>query len=343
MLKARKSNDRAAFTAALFFFFRKYLPLLFFVIASIFFTWIAYASTHPSLPCKNHPLTLYSNQCKDDLKLVFLRAIQSAKSSIFIIIYGLTDKEVIDALKAKAAEGIVVKIFYDPSGSKHLEDQLPGLALPLKSSGLMHKKILVIDHKKVLLGSANLTETSLSMHDNLVLGLYHKGLGSFFEKSLLDNYRFDIKGQPIELWSLPEPQKKALDRILSEINSAKTSLRICMFTFTNKDILQALLNAKARGVKIEVAFDYYSARGSSKETLDALKVGGVDTYTSKGGKLLHHKWCLIDSNTLILGSTNWTGAAFSKNDDCMIFLHDLTPPQKKVMEKIWNTLDFAVP
>lgn len=327
----------------MFFFFRKYLPLLFFVISSIFFTWIAYASTHPYLPSKKNPLTLYSNQCKDDLKLVFLRAIQSAKSSIFIIIYGLTDREVIDALKARVAEGIDVKIFYDPGGSKHLEEEFTGHAVALKSSGLMHKKILVIDHKKVLLGSANLTETSLSMHDNLVVGLYHKGLGSFFENSLLDNYSFDVKGQAIELWSLPEPQKKALDRILCEINNAKTSLRICMFTFTNKDILQALLDAKARGVKIEVAFDYYSARGSSKETLEALKRRGVDTYTSKGGKLLHHKWCLIDNKTLILGSTNWTGAAFSKNDDCIIFLHDLTLSQKKVMEKIWNTLDFAKP
>lgn len=318
------------------------MPLISFVVFFSFFTWIAYASTHPLLPSKKNPLTLYSNQCRDDLKLVFLHSIKDAKSSVFLIIYGLTDPDIIEALKARISQGIEVKIFYDPSGSKDLASHFPRVAFPLKSTGLMHKKILVIDHKRVLLGSANLTETSLNLHDNLVLGCYHKGLCNFLESSLSDTYVFDVQGQTLELWSLPEPEKKALAKIINAIATATKSLRICMFTFTNKEILQALLDAKKRGVTVEVAFDHYSAKGSSKETLEALTKAGIPTYVSQGGKLLHHKWCLVDEKTLILGSTNWTSAAFSKNDDCVIFLHDLNLSQKNVMKRIWNTLDLTI-
>ena len=335
MLKAKRSNNKAAYIAALFFYLRRSFILFLFIAILSFFVWVAIKSTHPCLPSEKRPLILYSNQCKDDLKLVYLRAIESANSSLFLVIYGLTAPDIIKALQKKIEEGIVVRVFYDTGGSKGIESHLPKeVAFPIKSSGLMHKKI------RVFMGSANLTESSLHMHDNLVLGCYHKGLSTFLQTSLDPSYQFTIQGQDLELWSLPEQEKKAIGRILDEINKAKNSLRVCMFTFTSKEIANALLEAKKRGVKIEVAFDFYSARGASKQNLETLQKENIATFTSKGGKLLHHKWCLIDEKTLILGSTNWTGSAFSKNDDCLIFLEGLLPQQIQMMETIWNTLDL---
>lgn len=341
MLKAKRSNNKAAYIAALFFYLRRSFILFLFIAILSFFVWVAIKSTHPCLPSEKRPLILYSNQCKDDLKLVYLRAIESANSSLFLVIYGLTAPDIIKALQKKIEEGIVVRVFYDTGGSKGIESHLPKeVAFPIKSSGLMHKKILVVDEIRVFMGSANLTESSLHMHDNLVLGCYHKGLSTFLQTSLDPSYQFTIQGQDLELWSLPEQEKKAIGRILDEINKAKNSLRVCMFTFTSKEIANALLEAKKRGVKIEVAFDFYSARGASKQNLETLQKENIATFTSKGGKLLHHKWCLIDEKTLILGSTNWTGSAFSKNDDCLIFLEGLLPQQIQMMETIWNTLDL---
>ena len=37
----------------------------------------------------------------------------------------------------------------------------------------MHQKVIVIDKKQIWLGSANLTNESLNLHNNLVSGLYH--------------------------------------------------------------------------------------------------------------------------------------------------------------------------
>lgn len=340
MQKVKRSSHKAAVSAALSPNLRKYFIISLFTASFCLFTWIAFYSVTPQLPSEKQPLLFYSNQVRNNLKLVFLRAIESAQSSIFLIIYGLTDQDILAALQKKATEGIEVRVFYDKGGSKNLSERLPtGCAYPIKSSGLMHKKILVVDDKEVFLGSANLTETSLRVHDNLVIGCYHSGLAHYIKTTPSPFYPFELQGQPLEVWSLPEQGQSALSKVIQEIQKAERSIKVCMFTFTNKEIVKALLEAKGRGVTVDVAFDYYSAKGSSKTTLEILQQHGIQTVVSKGGKLLHHKWCLIDEKTLILGSTNWTAAAFAKNDDCLIFLENLVPSQLNLINQIWNTLE----
>ncbi|MBM3208493.1 MAG: hypothetical protein FJZ57_07860, partial [Chlamydiae bacterium] len=117
MLKVKKSKDRAAPDAALPY--SKKTPLLlflFFTISSLFLSFFLYQTKQPS---ESKPLIFYSNELGDDLKLTFLQAIRSAKKSIFLIIYGLTDKDIIDTLNKKINQGIEVRIFYDIHGSKY--------------------------------------------------------------------------------------------------------------------------------------------------------------------------------------------------------------------------------
>ena len=281
---------------------------------------------------------LYSEQCGDDLKSLFLSAIYSAKTSIFILIYGLTDPEIIQALNEKYAQGVELRVFYDKGGSKNLSKQLPlNTAFAVKTSGLMHKKVLCIDDHLTFLGSANLTETSLRLHDNLVVAVENISLCHFLKRSLSSKHTLEFNDQSLEVWSLPDKKKLALKKVIEMIDNAKKSIYISMFTFTNTELCQALINAKSRGVKIRVAFDHYSAKGASKGTLENLKSNNIRTFTSSSGKLLHHKWCLIDSKTLILGSTNWTSAAFSKNDDCLLVLSPLDSRQKSMIKKIWRS------
>jgi phosphatidylserine/phosphatidylglycerophosphate/cardiolipin synthase-like enzyme len=205
----------------------------------------------------------------------------------------------------------------------------------------MHKKILVVDHEQIFTGSANLTETSLRLHDNLILGCYDTGLAHFLESSLDSFYCLHIDNQKIEFWSLPEQEQKALTRLLEEIDKAKKSIMVCMFTFTHQKIYQSLLDAKNRGVDISIAIDYYSSRGASKNIMSNLYKQGITPYIGAPGKLLHNKWCLIDEDTLILGSTNWTHSAFTKNDDSLILLPRLSPKIANYIKKIWKETEYT--
>ena len=294
-------------------------------------------TSYIKLPCPKEPILLYSNQAGCDLKALYLKAIASAKKELFLLIYGLGDSDVIESLNEKIAENIKIGIFYDPSGSKKLDRWLPkGAARAIHTSGLMHKKVLSIDNKVTLLGSANLTETSLRLHDNLVAGFYDEGLALYLKAPLAPYYALTTQEQQAEIWSLPHPMDGAINKIITLIDSAKSSIRICMFTFTHQGICIALTEAAHRGVRVEVVLDGYAAEGSSKHIAEALQAQHIVMLKAKKGKLLHHKWCLIDEKTLIMGSTNWTKAAFKKNDDTLIFLDPLTKDQLKTINTIWN-------
>lgn len=303
----------------------------------LFFLGLTFSITHPSLPSQDTPILFYSNQTGDDIKRIFQKSIQKAKHTLFLQIYGFTDSDLIEEVQKSARRGLSLNVFYDPSGSHNLNHKIHE-AIPIKCQGLMHKKILVLDHETVFIGTANLTPTSLCMHDNVVIGFYHKGLANFLENSIENELIFTIGNQKAQLWHLPDFQNQCLNSILNLIDTAKHSIQISLFTFTHPQIIKALIEAHQRGVLIEVALDFYTAKGASKKTLESLNAANIFPLISKRGKLLHHKWCLIDKSTLLLGSANWTKSAFTKNEDCLLLLYNLTKEQNTHFEKIWKDI-----
>ena len=241
--------------------------------------------------------------------------------------YAITDKSIIKALEAQNTKTVL----YDRGASL----ALPAWATPIKMPGLMHRKILVVDESQVFLGSANMTTQSLKMHGNLVVGLWDPKLAL----AIIHNIS-PFKGDTAEFWLLPDKDDKALSRLVQMLDAAKKTIRVAMFTFTHPTLAKALTDAKARGVDVQVAVDYYTAKGASLKTLNILKEGGIPILLSQGRELLHHKWAYIDEETLILGSANWTRAAFKRNADCFAILETLSAGQKKFMHKLWETIDL---
>ncbi len=239
-------------------------------------------------------------------------------------------------LTKKQAEGLHVQIFYDKKASKSLPSHLS--AYPVKSGGLMHRKILVIDDSLVLLGTANCTTQSLKMHDNLVLGIWNPELANFLQCSSEELGQFTLNGLPLSAFLLPDFEGKALQALCQRIDGAQKTMQIAMFTLTHPKILEKIITAKQRGVAVSIAIDRNAALGASKKHVEALKTAGVEMHISQGAQLLHHKWALIDEKIFILGSANWTGAAFEKNQDCLLIFDDLTPHHQKKIKKIWKKL-----
>lgn len=304
--------------------------------------WLVLAATTPSLPNSSSPLIFYSNQLRTDLKVLYCAALKEAKRSVHLQIYSLTDPEVLSLLAKKGAEGKTVAVHYDPKASGKIGNQLAPFAslYPYTGEGLMHKKILTIDEDKVFLGSANLTPSSLRMHDNLVIGIHSSPLAHFLQTAPSASLSFPIGEQRGEVWLLPEGGQEALSRLLSLIQEAKKSIYLSMFTFTHPLLNQALIQAHQRGVKVRCAFDYYSGRGASSKNLRSLQAAGIPVYLNQGPQLMHHKWALIDGSTLVAGSANWTKAAFEKNQDCFLIFSPLERSQKTFLKKMWKILEL---
>ncbi len=283
------------------------------------------------------PVQLYASICNDDLRTAFLSAIARAHSSLDVTIYSLTDPKIIEALNRQAAAGIEVRIRHDPSTSQFGFHSLSHLVncSPLKVSGLMHQKILIVDDKEVWIGSANWTTSSLKLHDNLVTSLQSRE----FARTLLaskEHHHFSLAGQRFEYWDFPRDRKPGYERLHQLLRGAEKSIRVAMYTWTHLGLADALIAAKERGVEVEVILDRGQAKGVGKKVTAALESAGIKLWVSGGGRLLHHKFAWIDEKILINGSANWTQSAFSRNRDCFLVLHDLTEDQLKKIERTWR-------
>ncbi len=296
----------------------------------------------PNLPKPGDKPVLYSNQCSHDLKITTVKALNNAKKSIHMIMFGLSDPTIIKTLKNKSKEKIPINLYYDFRSS-------PGFFLPdqkafsVQTKGLLHQKIIVIDKKIVFLGSANMTQASLSMHDNLMIGFYSPEMANF----LIGKTPFSsgylhcmVGGQDVELWLLPDHQNRALLSIKELFHSAKHNVTIAMFTLTHPLLVDEIIKAKKRGVKVSCIIDFHSAIGASAKAIEKLKNAGIIVKMNSTQKLLHHKFMYIDNKKLVCGSTNWTKSAFSQNKDCFIILHNLNYNQKKFMNKLIKAIEI---
>ncbi len=312
--------------------------------------WLQEATKETLPPTYGQTAELYANQNNDDLTLSFTNAIDSAKQSVLLIIYSLTDPKIIASLRHKSQQGVDVHVVSYAQASPYIDSKLGSKATSLRrfGPGLMHLKILVIDGHQTWIGSANMTTESLRMNGNLVAAMDDPLLAQVViakaKTMKVEGHEthfpfeiFNIGGQRIELWFLPD-NKDAVGRLKKLIQSAEKTLRVAMFTWTRQDLAYEVIAASKRGVNTQVVIDHYSGKGASAKIVKLLQKNGIDVALSRGGPLLHHKFLYIDGSMLVNGSANWTKAAFTQNDDCFIIMHDLTAEQRKSMESLWHTI-----
>jgi cardiolipin synthase len=130
---------------------------------------------------------------------------------------------------------------------------------------------------------------------------------------------------------------KYFQSTLGAINSAKSSIYLSMYfislsnTTGNSKVLQlvnSLIDAKKRGVEVKVILDRTcsytdsSSQSDSRENdtrnkvaYDYLKQNGIEINYDDIQNYTHSKCLIIDEETVIFGSTNWTTSALTKNNE----------------------------
>lgn len=281
------------------------------------------------------PIHIYSSICQDNLLKVVLKAIEESKSSIHLSIYSLTDEILISALNKKAKDGISITVIHDPSTPREGIEKLSNIkCIPYKTRGLMHQKILIIDRKKIFIGSANFTTESLRLHDNLIIQFISQELSDLI---LSEEVKVcPINGQEVEFWPLPKKSKEGAKKVISMIENAQRSLKVAMYTWTHPQITESIIAAKKRGIKVEVILDRNQALGAGKKITQQLIKNGINIWIGPSHKMMHHKFMIIDDQTFVSGSANWTQAAFSRNEECFVIIYEITLHQKQKLLQLWK-------
>ena len=306
-------------------------------------------ATKVDLPTKAEPVRFYSAQKRQDLRETFVKAIEGADRSVTLVIFSMRDAAVIRALNQKAGAGVDVRVVYDSGSAANLDRALSPKIKKVRRNprGISHQKILIVDGERVFAGSANMTTASLKYWGNLVNGFWSPELAEWLGKRIGrmaafnamtgEARAFDVGGQKLDFWLLPNPDQGP-EKIKELIRAAEKTLRIAMFTWTREDFADEVIDAYHRGVDVEVVIDKQSGRGASRNIVKKLAESGVPLYAGRGEELLHFKMMIIDDKILVNGSANWTKSAFYRNDDCFFILRPLTEKQKKYLKALWDVV-----
>ncbi len=104
------------------------------------------------------------------------------------------------------------------------------------------------------------------------------------------------------------------EEIVNLINQSNSNIKVAVAWITDMGIIQALENARKRGVRITIIF--YDDKINNKNYFHNLFLLGSDVRCSK--KLMHNKFCIIDYKTVINGSYNWTVNAGTNSENIMV-------------------------
>ncbi len=119
--------------------------------------------------------------------------------------------------------------------------------------------------------------------------------------------------------ALIAPKQELMEKLIELINAEKTSVKIAVYTLTNRKVAQALLDAKKRGVSVEVIID--GASRKPKFTIGEFIKADIPVFIfekkeeKKGKAHMHHKFCLLGNRETPL---IWTGSfspSYSANHD----------------------------
>jgi phosphatidylserine/phosphatidylglycerophosphate/cardiolipin synthase-like enzyme len=220
-----------------------------------------------------------------------------------------------------------------------------------EGAAIMHNKFVVVDSRVVWTGSTNVSDTcSGGYNANLVTVIDSRRIAAGYLAELDQMYedgryhedkrsagpmRVMVGDAEVELMFSPQ-DSPIRERVRPLIKSARERIDVAVFYFTHKLLTADLIDAHLRGVQVRVILDATAAaNGFTKHEL--LRAVGIPVKVEDWGGKMHMKSAVIDGQTVITGSMNWTTAGDDTNDENVVIVHSeaLAAQYEEFYEALW--------
>jgi cardiolipin synthase len=270
----------------------------------------------------------------DDSAQLILDAIHGAKNSLRIKMFVFSDSGLQQAVVDAQPRGVRVQVMLNParrSGKTENEEAreflIRGGVEVLDSNpafDVTHEKSMVIDDEKAFVKSLNwqtknLTET----RDYAIITDDPEQVSEIRECFDADWNRTNFEGKhPHLIWCTGNAREK----IASFIDNAKNSLYLQNERFQDAVIIERLVRAKRRGVKVHIMTRPPHSLKKDKlvEAVGGLRIMddvGIHIHKLRHLKL-HAKMLLADGSRAIVGSINLAPGSFDSRRELAIEVHD---------------------
>ncbi|NER51679.1 MAG: DUF1669 domain-containing protein [Symploca sp. SIO1A3] len=178
----------------------------------------------------------------------------------------------------------------------------------------------------------------------------------------LGNTTVGVQFSPI---SATQPWSLSSNGFISKtLSNATQSIDLALFVFSEQRLANVLDTAHQRGVQIRALIDpgfayrYYSEgldlmgvalsnkcqyEADNRPWQEAINTVGVPQLPQ--GDVLHHKFGIIDTQTVITGSHNWSAAANNQNDETVLVINSPTVAAhfEREFERLYSNAVQGVP
>ena len=298
--------------------------------------WYEIYFTNPSCPPEEERTGGLDQFIAEDLA--------TAEVQVDIAAFDLDAEPIVQALINLEDQGVIVRAVTDEDNS-----ELPSInrlrrngisVIEDKRRALMHNKFIIIDGRYVWMGSLNFTTNGVYCNNNNLVRFDSPELAANYMAEMDEMYdeqefgpkspentpneKLIINGVSVENYFAPE--KELAPVIARTIASAQEEILFMAFTFTNDQIGEALLGRADAGTTVrgvfettgsELDFSYYVI-------MQEAELPNVEVRQDGNNRIMHHKVIIVDRETVIFGSFNFSDSANRRNDENIIIVRDPT-------------------
>lgn len=284
--------------------------------------------------------------------------ILAAQESVDVAAFDLDSEPIVNALIEMEKRGIPVRVVTDTTNADQSSIRRlrrNGISVPEdKRRALMHNKFMVIDGHIVWTGSMNYTSNGVYCNNNNLVRFDSPELALNYITEMDEMYidrsfgptspentpstRLNIEGVTVENYFAPETEISPLIGRL--VARAEEEILFMAFSFTDNIIGEALLGRADAGVPVRGVFETTGSDTvySFYPYMEATELANLDVRRDGNPRIMHHKVFIIDRETVLLGSFNFSESANYKNDENIVIVHDPEFAAQFVaeFERVWQ-------
>jgi phosphatidylserine/phosphatidylglycerophosphate/cardiolipin synthase-like enzyme len=115
------------------------------------------------------------------------------------------------------------------------------------------------------------------------------------------------------------PRGGCTEVIVAELKKAHKEVLVLAYSFTSREVAQALIDAKLRGVHVEVILDHSNEKEKYTD-LPFFLEQGLHPLIDAEHAIAHNKVMVIDGRTVLTGSFNFTHQAEQENAENLLVI-----------------------
>ncbi len=267
-------------------------------------------------------------------------AIDAARLSVDAAVYSFSLHNVRDALIRAQRRGVVVRVVMESDNIDGPDPQeLKDAGIPLlgdRRQGTMHNKFFVIDRSEVWTGSMNPTGSGAYDQNNNLLRIRSSEVAQDYEAEFNEMFVDDVfgpeAGKPTpkpnvtlggaQLWIYFSPDDHVQPALVQLLDQAKSSIHFLAYSFTADPLGEAIRRRAADGITVAGVMDADQVKSNVGTEFDAFRAAGLDVRLDGNPDAMHEKVMIIDEQTVVTGSYNFTNSAATTNDENVVVIRD---------------------